>query len=93
MDSSYAQLELTSLEKILSPDDPSAARAIARAVKKIKFTARQQSEVTRLLNKNNAGTISPRERRRLEAYVRVGNFLNLLKLKTTSSLARKSNPK
>jgi hypothetical protein len=93
MDSSDSQIELSILEKLLAPDEPSLALPIARTLRKIKFTQRQQSEVSRLLDKNNAGTITPPERRRLEGYVRVGNFLNLLKLRATSTLASRGNVK
>lgn len=81
------------LEAAVAPESATLSPPIARAVLGIKFTDRQQTEVQRLLNRSNSGTITPRQKKRLESYVRVGNFLNLLKIKAQSSLDQRERRK
>lgn len=78
------------LQKAVAPDSPTLSISVAQALADISFASDQEAELHRLLDKNNAGTISKRERETLESYVRVGNFLSLLKAKARSSLAVKS---
>ena len=78
------------LEMVVAPDEPTLSAPVARAVASLSFSADQSAEIHKLLDKNNAGTISPRERAVLEGYTRVGNFLNLLKTKARSTLSRKT---
>jgi hypothetical protein len=54
---------------------------------RLAFRPKQKQEIERLLERNNAGTITKGQQTRLEAYVRVGNFLSLLKAKARTSLA------
>lgn len=79
------------LEDVVAPEQTTMSSAVARAVSSLKFTSRQVAEINRLLDKNNAGTISARERAKLEGYTRVGNFLSLLRAKARASLTQKSN--
>lgn len=62
---------------------------VATAVASLSFTYGQAAEIHKLLDKLNAGTISTRERSKLEGYTRVGNFLNLLRAKARASLSHK----
>lgn len=81
------------LEQIVSPSEGTFAATAARALLKLSFSDEQQEEIRDLLDRNNAGTITPAEHDQLEAYVRVGNFLSLVKAKARRSLARKSTRK
>lgn len=76
------------LEAAVAPKEATLSPPVAKAVLSIKFTDKQQHEVQRLLDKNNAGTITPRQRKRLESYVRIGNLFNILKIKAQTSLEK-----
>ena len=81
------------LKVVVDQDSAISSIPIARALLALGFTDKQQSEIHKLLDKNNAGTISPREHRRLEGYVRVGNFLNLVQARARKSLPRRKSAK
>ena len=83
--SQLSTLDAEILHSAVSPDEPTFSRPVAKAVLAIKFSERQQKEVSRLLDKNNEGTITTRELAKLESYVRVGNLLSLLKAKARVS--------
>ncbi len=81
-----SQIDMDILEEVVSPQSPTMRATISRAFHSLEFSTHQQDEIHRLLDKNNEGTISTRERSRLEGYVRIGNFLNLLKVKARTSV-------
>src|SRR5262245_6175975 len=74
------------LEHIVSPVkgglDPDAARAILE----LRFDKVATKRIRELLNKNNRGVISAKERITLERYLRVGKFIDLLHAKARLSL-------
>jgi hypothetical protein len=76
------------LEAAVAPKEATLSPPVAKAVLSIKFTDKQQQEVQKLLDKNNAGTITPRQKEKLESYVRIGNLLNILKIKAQTSLEK-----
>lgn len=76
------------LQDVIAPDQPTMSPPVARVVASLAFTETQVAEIHKLLDKNSAGTISVRERTKLEGYARVGNFLNLLRAKARASLTR-----
>ena len=78
------------LETAVAPGKATLSPPVARAVLSIQFTDQQQLEVQKLLDKNNAGTITPRQKTKLQSYVRIGNLLNILKIKAQSSLEKRS---
>lgn len=78
------------LEAVVAPEAPTLSAPVAKAVVSLAFTKAQVAEIHRLLDKQNAETITARELSKLESYTRVGNFLNLLKAKARASLSRKS---
>ncbi len=73
-----ANLDARILEAVVAPGEPTFSIPVARAVASLNFTDDQSAEIRKLLDKNNAGTISARDRAKLEGYARVGNFLNWL---------------
>jgi hypothetical protein len=84
---SSKHVDVNILEDIVAPDEASYPSALAKAVLGLSFRPKQKQEIDRLLERNNAGTITKNQKNRLEAYVRVGNFLSLLKAKARTSLA------
>ena len=85
-----SSIDVHILEMVVAPEAPTLSAPVARAVAALRFSESQSVEIHRLLDKNNAGTISARERALLESYTRIGNFLNLLQTKARSSLSRKT---
>ncbi len=83
------RIDIRILEAVVAPDKPTMSVSVARAVASLAFTAEQTAEIHKLLDKLNAGTISTRDRAKLEGYTRVGNFLNLLRAKARVSLSHK----
>lgn len=77
------------LEAMVAPEQPSLATALATALLACEFQPEQKSEIEKLLNRNNAGTITAAQRNKLEAYLRVGNLLSLLKAKAHASLSKR----
>lgn len=78
------------LESVIAPREPTLSEPVAKLLASLSFSAEQNEEIRRLLDKNNAGSITSREVDVLESYTRVGNFLNLLKAKARNSLSKKS---
>lgn len=78
------------LEGVVAPEDASLTASLAKAVLKLGFQPAQKAEIERLLERNNGGKITSKQKTRLEAYVRVGNFLSLLKAKARSTLSAKA---
>jgi len=86
-----SQIDVDILEEVVSPKSPTIRATISRAFHSLEFSTHQQDEIHRLLDKNNEGTITTRERSRLEGYVRVGNFLSLLKAKARTPVKRRAS--
>jgi hypothetical protein len=59
---------------------------VARSVLAWKFPKRDLTRVQRLQEKNNSGTITGRERRELETYVRVGQFVAVMQARARLTL-------
>jgi hypothetical protein len=83
-----SQIDVDILEEVVSPHSGTLKATVSKAFHSLEFSPHQHDEIHRLLDKNNEGTITTRERSRLEGYVRVGNFLNLLKAKARNSVKR-----
>lgn len=66
--------------------DPDAARAVLR----LGFSARQQSRMRELAERNNQGDLTDAEREEMESFRRVGNFLALVQSKARLALKRAS---
>jgi len=59
---------------------------VARSVLAWKFPNRDVARVRKLQARNNSGTITDRERRELESYVRVGQFVAVMQAKARLTL-------
>ena len=74
------------LSEVVAPDEPMLNQEFARAVLAVGFTDAAAGRIRALLQKNNAGTLTPAEKSNLEKYLRVGQFLDLMQAKARLSL-------
>jgi hypothetical protein len=75
------------LSQVINPQQSGLAPEVARAILDLRFGPDALGRMNELAEKNRLGTLTPSERRLLENYQRVGNFLNLLQAKARLSLA------
>jgi hypothetical protein len=68
------------LESVFFPDNSRRSISLAKAITKLRFSEAQLREMHRLLTRNNFGTITPKQREKLESYVRIGTLLDIAKL-------------
>jgi hypothetical protein len=71
--------------RVIATDDALPPN-VARSVLAWKFPDRDVTRVRKLQEKNNAGTISTAERRELENYVRVGQFVAVIQARARLTL-------
>lgn len=71
--------------RVISADE-ALPPEIAQSVLAWKFPDRDLDRVRELQDKNNAGTITHEERRQLESYVRVGQFVAVMQAKARLAL-------
>jgi hypothetical protein len=73
------------LEEIVSPNEAGLPVDVARTFLDMKFGEETMKRIRKLLQKNNQGKISSRERATLENYLRVGKLVDLLQAKAKLS--------
>jgi hypothetical protein len=71
--------------RVIAAEDALPAN-VARSVLAWRFPKRDLTRVQKLQEKNNAGTITDRERRELETYVRVGQFVAVMQARARLTL-------
>jgi hypothetical protein len=81
------QSEAEILSQVVNPRQPGLAPEAARAIIELRFGPDAVQRMNELAEKNRLGTLTAGERRVLENYQRVGNFLNLMQAKARLSLA------
>jgi hypothetical protein len=74
------------LADVVAPEDPTLSQEFARAVLAVRFNDHATGRIRELLQKKNAGTITPAEESDLQKYLRVGQFLDLMQAKARLSL-------
>jgi hypothetical protein len=74
------------LAKAIAAAKTNLSPEVARSFLDFKFDAATTKRIRQLLQKNNRGTISARERAMLDKYLRVGQLLDLLHAKAKLSL-------
>ena len=74
------------LTEVVDPGFPNLSRDAAREFLTLRFNDAATTRIRDLLQKNNAGTISPSEKSTLENYLRVGELLDLLQVKARLTL-------
>ena len=79
------------LTEVVEPGRPNLSPDAAREFLSLRFNDAATTRIRDLLQKNNAGTITPPEKSTLENYLRVGELLDLLQVKARLTL-RQSNP-
>ena len=88
-----APTEADILSELVCPDggefDPEGAKALLA----MRFTSKAITRMNELAEKNRRDAISPIEKDEMEKYMRVGNFLSLIKAKARLSLAKQAPTK
>ena len=69
--------------------DRNAWDHVAPVVSKLRLPARDLDRVDRLLEKNRKGTLTATERTDLEKYLRVGDFLDLMRARALREIDQK----
>lgn len=80
------------LSQVINPQEPGLSPAAARAILHLRFGPEAQDKMNELAEKYRLGTLPAAERRLLENYRRVGNFLNLMQAKARLALADRDSP-
>lgn len=74
------------LTEVVEPNRPMLSAELAEELLSLKFNEDATGRIRDLLQKNNAGTITPTEKSTLEKYLRVGEFLDLWQAKARLTL-------
>ena len=74
------------LADVVAANEGDLTPEVARSILRWKFPRRSVSQMNRLVQRNQRGTITALERETLERYLRVGSLLNLLQAKAHLSL-------
>lgn len=80
------------LDDLVGPDQPGLNTEAAEAILAMNFSERIRKRIERLLEANNRGDIKASDRAELEKYLRVGQFVDLLKAKARLSLQKSRKP-
>lgn len=76
------------LNEMVSPDGGDLPPEGAKALLAFQFTPKAILRMNELAEKNRTDAISPMEREEMEKYMRVGNFLSVIKAKARLSLSK-----
>jgi hypothetical protein len=76
------------LERVIRPDVADLHPEAAQSFLELKFDRESTKHIRELLRKNNRGKISAEERVALDKYLRVGQFLDLMRAKAKLSIQR-----
>ena len=74
------------LMELVDPSRPTLSPQVAQEFLALKFNDDATNRIRALLDKNNAGTITPPEKSTLGNYLRVGEFLDLMQAKARVTL-------
>ena len=74
------------LSEVVEPNRAMLSAELAEELMSLKFNDEATERIRDLLQKNNAGTITPTEKTTLEKYLRVGEFLDLWQAKAQLTL-------
>ena len=78
--------EIAILRRVVDPDEPFQSADAARAILRLRFSARDRARMSRLAAKNRLGKVKPEEEVELENYIRVGQTLGIFQSKARRSL-------
>lgn len=79
------------LDEMVTPNGADFSPEGARALLALQFTPTATSRINELAEKNQCDALSPAEREEMEKFMRVGNFLSIIKAKARLSLARQTS--
>jgi hypothetical protein len=83
----YGTLSATDiLTDFVEPGRPGLSPEVAQELLSLRFNDEATTRIRDLLQKNDAETITPAEKGRLENYLRVGELLDLLQAKARHTL-------
>jgi hypothetical protein len=80
-------MEAEVLSRIIAPDEGTLNPEAARSILQFEFPQADVARMQELAEKNRQGTIAEFERDQMQAYMRIGTMLSLLKSKARRSLA------
>jgi len=78
--------EMAILRRVVDPEKPFPSVEAARAILRLRFSARDQARMNRLAAKNREGKLTPAEEEELDNFIRVGQTLGILQSKARRSL-------
>ena len=81
-----SDIEAAILHRLVDPETPNLSVEAAQSLLAIKFSPEDVSRMHELLDKANAGTMTPEEQEESLTYERVGHMLALLQSKARKSL-------
>jgi hypothetical protein len=84
-----ANNEAAILARVIKPERDGLSASAARALLKLQFTQEDRDRMHELAVKNQAGNLTPAERRELDGYLRVGMLLDLLGANARLALKKK----
>ena len=76
------------LTEVVEPNRPTLSPELAEELLSLRFNDDATGRMRDLLQKNNAGTITPPEKLTLDNYLRVGEFLDLMQAKARITLTQ-----
>jgi len=79
------------LGEVIEPIEPTFAPQFAEMVLRLRLSESAQARIRDLIGRNNAGNLDAAEKRALENYLLVGQFLDLLQAKARVSLRNGAN--
>ena len=74
------------LTEVVEPNRATFSPQLAEELLSLRFNDNATNRIRDLLQKNNAGNITPAEKSTLENYLRVGEFLDLMQAKARITL-------
>ncbi|MCA9078028.1 MAG: hypothetical protein KDA93_23565 [Planctomycetaceae bacterium] len=81
-----SETEATILSRLVDPETPTLSEEAARSILAMRFSADDEATMHVLLDKANAGTITPDEQEVADTYERIGHMLALMQSKARLSL-------
>ena len=78
--------EMAILRRVVDPEKPFPSIEAARAILRLRFSARDQTRMNRLAAKNREGKLTPTEEEELNNFIRVGQTLGILQSKARRSM-------
>ncbi len=79
------------LTEVVEPSRPMQSIELAQELLSWHFSDNATDQMRDLLQRNNAGTITPAEKQTLDNYLRVGEFIDLVQAKARITIKKSGN--